>query len=42
MGVEEPKCLIHAPLESVGPKEIQHMAHVEAPLIQQFAEAARH
>lgn len=26
MGVEEPKCLIHAPNESVDPTEIENMA----------------
>jgi cysteinylglycine-S-conjugate dipeptidase len=30
MGVEEPRCAIHAPNESVDPSEIEHMAHVEA------------
>ncbi|MCP2279852.1 Acetylornithine deacetylase/Succinyl-diaminopimelate desuccinylase [Nocardia amikacinitolerans] len=30
IGVEEPKCLIHAPNESVDPSEIQHMALAEA------------
>ncbi len=30
MGVEEPKCLIHAPNESVDPTEIEHMALAEA------------
>ena len=30
MGVEEPKCLIHAPNESVDPSEIEHMALAEA------------
>ncbi|MFJ6832523.1 dipeptidase [Streptomyces sp. NPDC091209] len=30
MGVEEPRCLIHAPDESVDPAEIEHMAQVEA------------
>ncbi|MFJ7158486.1 dipeptidase [Streptomyces sp. NPDC101118] len=37
MGVEEPRCLIHAPNESVDPTEIQHMAHVEALFLQTFA-----
>ncbi|MFE9741481.1 dipeptidase [Streptomyces sp. NPDC006477] len=39
MGVEEPRCLIHAPNESVDPTEIEHMAHVEALFLQQFARA---
>ncbi|RDI47295.1 dipeptidase [Nocardia mexicana] len=30
IGVEEPKCLIHAPNESVDPTEIEHMALTEA------------
>ena len=30
MGVEEPKCLIHAPNESVDPSEIEHLALAEA------------
>ncbi|WP_067841959.1 dipeptidase [Nocardia lijiangensis] len=30
IGVEEPKCLIHAPNESVDPSEIEHMALTEA------------
>ncbi|MCA2209337.1 dipeptidase [Nocardia rosealba] len=30
IGVEEPKCLIHAPNESVDPSEIEHMALAEA------------
>lgn len=30
MGVEEPRCLIHAPNESVDPAEIEHMALAEA------------
>ncbi|MFD4461897.1 dipeptidase [Nocardia sp. NPDC058480] len=30
IGVEEPKCLIHAPNESVDPTEIEHMALAEA------------
>ncbi|MFH8254222.1 dipeptidase [Streptomyces roseolus] len=37
MGVEEPRCLIHAPNESVDPTEIEHMAHVEALFLQHFA-----
>lgn len=30
LGVEEPRCLIHAPNESVSPSEIEHMALAEA------------
>ncbi|WP_406838114.1 dipeptidase [Streptomyces sp. AHU1] len=37
MGVEEPKCLIHAPDESVDPAEIEHMAHVEALFLRAYA-----
>ncbi|MFI7005935.1 dipeptidase [Streptomyces sp. NPDC050145] len=40
MGVEEPRCLIHAPNESVDPTEIEHMAHVEALFLKQFATRA--
>jgi len=42
MGVEEPRCLIHAPNESVDPSEIEHMAHVEALFLREFAKARRH
>ncbi|MFD5627489.1 dipeptidase [Streptomyces sp. NPDC127072] len=41
MGVEEPRCLIHAPNESVDPTEIEHMAHVEALFLRAYASAAR-
>ncbi|MFB7905003.1 dipeptidase [Kitasatospora sp. NPDC056076] len=37
MGVEEPRCLIHAPNESVDPEEIRRMAHVEALFLRHFA-----
>ncbi|MFI9360674.1 dipeptidase [Kitasatospora sp. NPDC053057] len=37
MGVEEPRCLIHAPNESVDPEEIRKMAHVEALFLRHFA-----
>ncbi|MFJ5776492.1 dipeptidase [Streptomyces sp. NPDC093094] len=37
MGVEEPRCLIHAPNESVDPTEIEHMAQVEALFLTEFA-----
>lgn len=36
MGVEEPKCAIHAPNESVDPSEIEHMAHVEALFLRYY------
>ena len=35
MGVEEPKCLIHAPNESVDPSEIEHLALAEALFLEQ-------
>jgi acetylornithine deacetylase/succinyl-diaminopimelate desuccinylase-like protein len=41
MGVEEPRCLIHAPNESVDPSEIEHMAHVEALFLHHYAQTAR-
>ncbi|MFI5891891.1 dipeptidase [Actinoplanes sp. NPDC051513] len=37
MGVEEPRCLIHAPNESVDPSEIEHMALVEALFLKNYA-----
>ncbi|MEU5400735.1 dipeptidase [Streptomyces sp. NPDC005963] len=40
MGVEEPRCLIHAPNESVDPTEIEHMAQVEALFLRHFSAAA--
>ena len=36
-GVEEPRCLIHAPNESVDPSEIEHMALVEAMFLREYA-----
>ncbi|MEU4600590.1 dipeptidase [Nocardia sp. NPDC023988] len=36
IGVEEPKCLIHAPNESVDPSEIEHMALAEALFLSTF------
>ncbi len=39
LGVEEPKCLIHAPNESVDPSEIEHIALAEALFLERFAEA---
>jgi cysteinylglycine-S-conjugate dipeptidase len=41
MGVEEPKCLIHAPNESVDPAEIEHLALAEALFLERYAEAGR-
>jgi acetylornithine deacetylase/succinyl-diaminopimelate desuccinylase-like protein len=37
MGVEEPRCLIHAPNESVDPGEIAAMALTEALFLQRYA-----
>ena len=37
MGVEEPKCLIHAPNESVDPSEIEHLALAEALFLEKYA-----
>ncbi len=39
LGVEEPKCLIHAPNESVDPAEIEHIALAEALFLQRYAGA---
>ena len=39
LGVEEPKCLIHAPNESVDPSEIEHIALAEALFLERYAEA---
>jgi acetylornithine deacetylase/succinyl-diaminopimelate desuccinylase-like protein len=41
MGVEEPKCLIHAPNESVDPSEIEHLALAEALFLEKYAAASR-
>jgi acetylornithine deacetylase/succinyl-diaminopimelate desuccinylase-like protein len=41
MGVEEPKCLIHAPNESVDPSEIENLAVAEALFLENYARAAR-
>lgn len=41
LGVEEPKCLIHAPNESVDPSEIEHMALAEALFLSTYAEHVR-
>lgn len=40
LGVEEPKCLIHAPNESVDPSEIEHVALAEALFLQHYAGSA--
>ncbi|MFE7093086.1 hypothetical protein [Streptomyces erythrochromogenes] len=40
MGVEEPRCPVHAPDESVGPAEIRTVALVEALFL--IDSAARH
>ncbi|MFW0786545.1 dipeptidase [Gordonia sp. CPCC 206044] len=37
LGVEEPRCLIHAPNESVDPSEIENMAIVEALFLREYA-----
>ncbi|MEE2032395.1 dipeptidase [Rhodococcus chondri] len=39
IGVEEPRCVIHAPDESVDPTEIEHLAVAEALLLRSFANA---
>jgi cysteinylglycine-S-conjugate dipeptidase len=39
LGVEEPKCLIHAPNESVDPSEIERIALAEALFLQKYAAA---
>jgi acetylornithine deacetylase/succinyl-diaminopimelate desuccinylase-like protein len=41
IGVEEPRCLIHAPNESVDPGEIENLAVAEALFLQRFATAGR-
>ncbi|HEX5895451.1 MAG TPA: dipeptidase [Thermoleophilaceae bacterium] len=41
LGVEEPRCLIHAPNESVDPAEIEHIALAEALFLQKYANGAR-
>jgi cysteinylglycine-S-conjugate dipeptidase len=41
MGVEEPRCLIHAPNESVDPGEIEHMALAEALFLANYAATRR-
>ncbi|AOW93864.1 dipeptidase [Rhodococcus sp. WMMA185] len=42
IGVEEPRCLIHAPNESVDPSEIRNLAVAEALFLQRFATVDRH
>jgi cysteinylglycine-S-conjugate dipeptidase len=37
LGVEEPKCLIHAPNESVDPSEIERIALAEALFLGRYA-----
>jgi len=37
-GVEEPRCLIHAPNESVDPREIEHMALAEALFLRELGQ----
>lgn len=39
MGVEEPQCLIHAPNESVDPREIENVATATALFLERFAES---
>jgi len=39
LGVEEPKCLIHAPNESVDPSEIENIALAEALFLERYATA---
>jgi acetylornithine deacetylase/succinyl-diaminopimelate desuccinylase-like protein len=40
LGVEEPKCLIHAPNESVDPTEIENMAIAEARFLECYGETS--
>jgi acetylornithine deacetylase/succinyl-diaminopimelate desuccinylase-like protein len=37
LGVEEPRCLMHAPNESVDPSEIEHLALAEALFLRRYA-----
>jgi acetylornithine deacetylase/succinyl-diaminopimelate desuccinylase-like protein len=39
-GVEEPRCLIHAPNESVAPSEIEHIALAEALFLRKYGAAS--
>jgi len=38
MGVEDPQCLMHAPNESVDPREIADMALAEALFLQRYSD----
>jgi hypothetical protein len=38
-GVEEPRCLIHAPNESVDPSEIEHIALAEVLFLERVGRA---
>jgi cysteinylglycine-S-conjugate dipeptidase len=40
LGVEEPRCLIHAPNESVDPGEIERMALAEALFLTSYRAAS--
>jgi acetylornithine deacetylase/succinyl-diaminopimelate desuccinylase-like protein len=40
-GVEEPRCLVHAPNESVDPSEIEHIALAEALFLERYAAVRR-
>jgi hypothetical protein len=39
MGIEEPKCLIHAQNESVDPSEIENMAPADTLFLEVYATA---
>jgi hypothetical protein len=41
LGVEEPRCLIHAPNESVDPGEIERIALAEALFLERYGAAGR-
>ena len=41
LGVEEPRCLVHAPNESVDPSEIEHIALAEALFLERYAAVGR-
>jgi acetylornithine deacetylase/succinyl-diaminopimelate desuccinylase-like protein len=41
MGVEEPRCMIHAPNESVDPSEIERIALAEVEFFERYARAVR-
>ena len=41
LGVEEPKCLIHAPNESVDPSEIEHLALAEALFLERYGASGK-